>query len=119
MVGKWLETRANRSTTAAIRALMSLRPERARVEREGGEIDVPVAAVAVRDIVVVRPGEKLPVDGIVLTGSSETDESLLTGESLSVAKTPGDKVTGGAINGSGLLRIETTAVGEQSTLARI
>ena len=119
MVGKWLEARAKRSTTAAIRALMSLRPERARVEREGGEVEVPVAAVAVRDIVVVRPGEKLPVDGVVLSGRSDVDESLLTGESLPVAKQPGDKVTGGSINSSGLLRVETTAVGEQSTLTRI
>ncbi|MGH7014823.1 MAG: heavy metal translocating P-type ATPase [Stellaceae bacterium] len=119
MVGKWLEARAKRSTTTAIRALMSLRPERARVEREEGEIEVPVAAVVVRDVVVVRPGEKLPVDGVVLSGDSEVDESLLTGESLPVAKSPGDKVTGGSINGSGLLRVETTAVGAQSTLSRI
>lgn len=119
MVGKWLEARAKRSTTAAIRALMSLRPERARVERDGGEIEVPVAAVAVGDVVVVRPGEKLPVDGAVIAGRSDVDESLLTGESLPVAKAPGDKVVGGSINGGGLLRVETAAVGEQSTLSRI
>jgi Cu+-exporting ATPase len=119
MLGKWLEGRAKRSTTAAIRSLTSLRPDTARVERDGGEIEVPVAAVAVRDVVMVRPGERLPVDGVVLSGRSEVDESLLTGESLPVAKSPGDKVTGGSINGTGLLRIETTAVGEQSTLSRI
>jgi len=119
LVGKWLEARAKRSTTAAIRALMSLRPERARVERNGAEIEVPAVAVAVGDVVVVRPGERLPVDGIVVSGRSDVDESLLTGESLPVAKNPGDRVTGGAINGSGLLRIETLAVGEQSTLSRI
>jgi P-type Cu+ transporter len=119
MIGKWLEVRAKRSTVAAIRALMSLRPETARVERSGTEIKVPASAVAVADIVVVRPGERLPVDGIVLSGSSEVDESLLTGESLPVTKSAGDKVTGGAINGGGLLRIETSAVGSQSTLARI
>lgn len=119
MVGKWLEARAKRSTTAAIQALMSLRPEHARVERDGGEIEVPVSAVAVRDVVVVRPGEKLPVDGIIVGGRSEVDESLITGESLPVAKRAGEKVTGGAVNGSGLLRIETTAVGEQSVLSRI
>jgi Cu+-exporting ATPase len=119
MVGKWLEARAKRSTTAAIRALMSLRPDRARVERGDSEIDVPVAAVAVGDVVVVRPGEKLPVDAFVVSGHSEVDESLLTGESLPIAKSPGDKVTGGSINGGGLLRIETAAVGEQSTLSRI
>jgi P-type Cu+ transporter len=119
MVGKWLEVRAKRSTAAAIRALMSLRPETARVERAGAEIEVPASAVAVADIVVVRPGERLPVDGIILSGSSEVDESLLTGESMPVTKSVGDKVTGGAINGGGLLRIETSAVGKQSTLARI
>jgi Cu+-exporting ATPase len=119
MVGKWLETRAKRSTTDSIRALMSLRPERARIERDGREIEMPAAAVAVGDVVVVRPGERLPVDGVVLAGRSDADESLLTGESLPVAKEPGAKVTGGSINGRGLLRIETTAVGEQSTLSRI
>jgi len=119
MVGKWLEARAKRSTTAAIQALMSLRPDKARVERDGTEIEVPVAAVAVGDIVVVRPGEKLPVDGIVIGGRSEVDESLLTGESLPVGKTSGDDVIGGSINGSGLLRIEATAVGAKSILSRI
>jgi Cu+-exporting ATPase len=119
MLGKWLEARAKRSTTAALRALMSLRPERARVEREGGEIEVPIADLTVTDIAVVRPGERLPADGIVLSGESEVDESLLTGESLPVAKVAGDEVTGGSINGSGLLRVETRAVGEQSMLARI
>jgi Cu+-exporting ATPase len=119
MVGRWLEARAKRSTTAAIRALMSLRPERARIERDGGEIEVPVADVAVGDIAVVRPGERIPVDGLVLTGRSEVDESLLTGESLPVAKRAGDKITGGSINGSGLLRAQTTAVGAQSMLSRI
>jgi Cu+-exporting ATPase len=119
MLGKWLEARAKRSTTAALRALMSLRPERARVEREGGEVEVPIADLCVTDIAVVRPGERLPADGIVLSGESEVDESLLTGESLPVAKVAGDEVTGGSINGSGLLRVETRAVGEQSMLARI
>jgi len=118
-VGKWLETRAKRSTTAQIKALMSLRPERARVERGGQEIEIPAAAVAVGDVVVVRPGERLPVDGTVIGGHSEVDESLLTGESLPVAKASGDRVTGGSINGGGRLRIETTAVGDKSTLSRI
>jgi P-type Cu+ transporter len=117
--GKWLEARARRSTTEQIRALAALRPERARVERGGEEIEIPAAAVAIGDIVVVRPGERLPVDGRVVAGHSEVDESLLTGESLPVAKAVGDPVTGGSINGSGLLRIETTAIGERSMLARI
>ncbi|HEX4024069.1 MAG TPA: heavy metal translocating P-type ATPase [Steroidobacteraceae bacterium] len=119
MLGKWLEARAKRSTTAAIQALTSLRPERARVERGSEQIDLPAAAVAVGDIVVVRPGERLPVDGIVIDGRSDVDESLLTGESLPVAKQAADRVIGGAINGSGLLRIRTTAVSAQSLLSQI
>ena len=118
-VGKWLEARAKRSTTQQIKALMSLRPERARVVRGDEEIEIPVNAVAAGDVVVVRPGERIPVDGIVIGGGSQVDESLLTGESQPVAKATGDKVTGGAINGHGLLRIETTAVGSESTLSRI
>jgi P-type Cu+ transporter len=119
LVGKWLEARAKRSTAAAIRALASLRPVRARVERDGQEIEVPAAAVALRDVVRVRPGERVPVDGVVLSGTSRVDESLLTGESLPVAKSPGAKVIGGSINGNGWLRIEATAVGRQTTLSRI
>ncbi len=118
-VGKWLEERAKRSTTAQIKALLSLRPEQARVERGSEEIEIPASAVAVGDVVVVRPGERLAVDGTVIGGQSAVDESLLTGESLPVMKRPGDRVTGGSINGGGLLRIETTAVGDQSTLSRI
>lgn len=119
LVGKWLEVRAKRATTSAIRALMALRPENARVVRDDAEIDVPIAAVSPGDIVVVRPGEKLPVDGVVLEGHSEVDESLLTGESQPLSKQAGDLVVGGSVNGSGLLRIKTTLVGEQSTLSRI
>lgn len=118
-VGKWLEARAKRSTTAQIRALMSLRPERARVKRLEAEIEIPVDAVALGDVVVVRPGERLPVDGTVIDGRSQVDESLLTGESLPVAKAAGARVIGGSINGAGLLHIETTAVGKAATLARI
>ena len=118
-LGKWLEARAKHSTTEEIRQLMSLRPQRARIDRAGEEVEVPVDAVTVGDVVVVRPGERLPVDGIVRRGASEVDESLLTGESMPVVKAVGDRVTGGAINGSGLLHIETSAVGEQSVLARI
>ena len=119
LLGKWLETRAKRSTTLAIRSLMALRPENARVERNGAEIEVPVSAVSVGDVVVMRPGERAPVDGRIIEGDSALDESLITGESLPVEKHPGDKIIGGSINGSGLLRVETTAVGAQSALARI
>jgi Cu+-exporting ATPase len=119
MLGKWLEARAKRQTTDAIRALNALRPETARVRRAGAEVDVPLAEVVVGDSVVVRPGERLAVDGVVVEGASHVDESLITGESLPVAKREGDKVTGGAINAEGLLLIRTTAVGAESTLSRI
>ncbi|MBL6933043.1 MAG: copper-translocating P-type ATPase [Rhodospirillales bacterium] len=119
LLGKLLETRAKRGTTAAIRALMDIRPETARVLRDGAEVEVPSTLVLSGDVVIVRPGERLPVDGEVIDGVSQCDESLITGESLPVAKGIGDPVTGGAINGEGLLRIRTTTVGAQSALARI
>ena len=119
MLGKWLEARAKRQTTAAIRALQALRPETARVRRDGVDVDLPLSLVRVGDLVVVRPGERLPVDGEVVEGASEVDESLITGESLPVARHAGDRVTGGAVNGSGLLLLRTRAVGAESTLARI
>ncbi|TAL76507.1 MAG: copper-translocating P-type ATPase [Burkholderiaceae bacterium] len=119
LFGKWLETRAKRATTSAIKALMALRPENARVLRGEVEIELPIAAVSPGDVVVVRPGEKLPTDGVVRDGHSEVDESLLTGESQLLSKRAGDAVVGGSVNGSGLLHIETTLVGGQSTLSRI
>ncbi|WP_338618686.1 heavy metal translocating P-type ATPase [Pigmentiphaga sp. CHJ604] len=119
LLGKWLETRAKRQTTEAIRALNALRPEVARVRRDGGEVEVPVASVHPGDLVVVRPGERVPVDGEVVEGASQVDESLITGESLPVDKQHGDRVTGGSVNAEGLLVVRTTAVGAESMLARI
>jgi Cu+-exporting ATPase len=119
LLGKWLEERAKFQTVAAIRALESLRPDTATVRRDGVETQLPVAQVRVGDIVVVRPGERVPVDGIVVEGSSHLDESLLTGESLPVAKAVGDAVTGGAINADGMLAARTTAVGAATMLAQI
>ncbi|MBM3523066.1 MAG: copper-translocating P-type ATPase, partial [Alphaproteobacteria bacterium] len=119
LLGKYFESRARRQTASAISALMRLRPERARVRRDGIEVEIPAGHVRVGDVVVVRPGERIPVDGRVIEGHSDADESLITGESLPVAKGPGDRVTGGAINGDGLVVIETTAVGAESVLARI
>jgi Cu+-exporting ATPase len=119
LLGKWLEARAKRQTTEAIRALNALRPEVARVRRGEAEVEVPIAQVTVGDVVVVRPGERIPVDGVVLEGASEVDESLITGESLPVAKHEGSRVTGGAVNAQGLLAVRTTAIGAETTLARI
>jgi Cu+-exporting ATPase len=119
LAGKYLEARAKRGTTEAIRRLMSLRPQTACLLRDGAETEVPVEQVATDDRLVVRPGERVPVDGMVVSGTSELDESLLTGESLPVSKGPDDPVTGGAINGSGRLIIRATRVGQDSTLARI
>ncbi|MHB0991239.1 MAG: heavy metal translocating P-type ATPase [Burkholderiales bacterium] len=119
LLGKWLETRAKHETAAAIRALQQLRPEIARVRRDGAEIDIALAEVRSGDMVVVRPGERVAVDGAVREGHSEVDESLITGESLPQSKIPGSKVIGGSVNGDGLLLVETQAVGAETTLARI
>jgi len=119
MLGKSLEARAKRKTTDAIRALMALRPETARVLRDGREIEVPADAVGAGDVVVIRPGERVPVDGEIVRGASQLDESLLTGESLPVLRELGDPVTGGAINGDGLLHVKATHVGADSALSRI
>ncbi len=119
LLGKWLETRAKRQTTEAISALNALKPETARVRRNGVDAEVPIHQVVLGDVVVVKPGERLPVDGAVQEGSSHVDESLITGESLPVSKDVGDQVTGGAVNAEGLLVVKTTAIGSESTLARI
>lgn len=119
LFGKWLEARAKRQTASAIRALMQLRPDTARLRRGTTEVDVPLAQVVVGDTVVVRPGERIPVDGRVREGSGSVDESMLTGESLPVEKSTGSQVTGGSIDTDGRLVIETTAVGTETTLAKI
>jgi Cu+-exporting ATPase len=119
LLGKWLEGRAKRQTTEAIRALQALRPTTARVRRGDVETEVAIADVRVGDDVVVRPGERFPVDGTLLEGRTHADESLITGESLPVARSEGDRVTGGAVNGEGFVVVRTTAVGAESALARI
>src|SRR6185295_11042392 len=119
LLGKWLEGRAKRQTTDAIRALNALRPSTARVFRDGVEAEVPVESVKLGDQVVVRPGERIAVDGEVTEGRTQVDESLITGESLPVTKAAGDKVTGGAINGDGTIHVATRAIGAETTLARI
>ena len=119
LLGKWLEVRAKRQTTSAIRALHALRPERAHLLRPDGEVDVPVAEVLVGDTLVVKPGERFAVDGLVHEGVTQVDESMLTGESLPVAKEVGARVTGGAINGEGRVLVRVTAVGAQTMLSHI
>ncbi|MFM0592152.1 MULTISPECIES: heavy metal translocating P-type ATPase [Paraburkholderia] len=117
--GKWLEARAKRQTTDAIRALNALRPDRARIRVGADEREVPLAQVRVGTVVIVRPGERVPVDGAVLEGRTHIDESLITGESLPVPKQAADKVTAGSINGEGAIAVTTTAIGAETTLARI
>ena len=119
LLGKYLESRAKRRTTEAIRSLQALRPATARLLREGAEVEVAIGEVRVGDRVVVRPGERFPVDGRITEGRTHADESLVTGESLPVPKSPGDAVTGGAVNGEGRVLVETTAVGAESALSRI
>ncbi len=119
LLGKYMEARAKRGTSAAVRALMKLKPETATRLVDGRQETVPVELVRHGDIVLVRPGESLPVDGRIARGATEIDESLVTGESLPVEKRPGDRVTAGTINGTGAIEIETMAVGEETTIARI
>ncbi|MER1945432.1 heavy metal translocating P-type ATPase [Stutzerimonas stutzeri] len=119
LLGKYLESRAKRQTSAAIRALEALRPDRATRVIDGREEDVAIAALRLDDLVLVKPGERFPVDGEVVEGESQADEALISGESLPVNKAPGDRITGGAINGEGRLLVRTTALGGETVLARI
>ncbi|MDG9881223.1 heavy metal translocating P-type ATPase [Pseudomonas sp. GD04058] len=119
LLGKYLESRAKRQTASAIRALEALRPERAVQVVDGVERDVPISVLRLEDLVLVKPGERFPVDGEVVEGQSHADEALISGESLPVPKRPGDRVTGGAINGEGRLLVRTLALGTETVLARI
>ena len=119
LLGKWLEVRARRQTTSAIRALHALRPDTAHLLGADGETDVPVAEVLVADRLAVKPGERFPVDGTVLEGQTQVDESMLTGEPLPVAKEPGSLLTGGSINGDGRVVMQVRAVGRETVLAGI
>ena len=119
LLGKYLESRAKRQTSAAIRALEALRPDRAVRVVGGSEEEVAIAALRLDDLLLVKPGERFPVDGEVVEGESQADEALISGESLPVAKGPGDRITGGAINGEGRLLVRTTALGGETVLARI
>ncbi|MDI1308863.1 MAG: heavy metal translocating P-type ATPase [Methylotenera sp.] len=119
LLGKWLEQRAKRQTTEAIRALQALKPDIARIKRENEEVDVSLSLVKVGDLVIVRPGERIPVDGLIIEGSGYVDEALITGESAPVNKTIGQQVTGGSVNLDALLLINTQVIGTETTLSRI
>ncbi len=119
LLGKWLEARAKRQTTEAIRALHALRPDKAHWISDEGEVDVPVAEILVADLVAVRPGERFPLDGELIEGQTQVDESMLTGEPLPVSKTMGAQLTGGSINGDGRVLMRVTAVGHETVLSRI
>lgn len=119
LAGNALEARAKKQTSAALRALVNLQPKTARVVRGDVEVDVPVESVAAGDTVIVRPGERVPVDGQVVSGSSAVDESMLTGESMPVSKGVGDRVVGGTINRTGAFRYSATTLGADSVLSQI
>jgi len=118
-LGKWLEGRARRGAGAAIHALGQLRPERARVRRNGVEQEIPIGELRAGDLLLVRPGERVPADGVLQEGTGGVDESLLTGEALPVPKQPGSRVVGGSLNSEALLLVQVTAVGAESQLARM
>jgi Cu+-exporting ATPase len=119
VLGKYLEAKAKGRTSEALKKLMGLRAKTARVLRDGQELEIAIDDVRVGDVVIVRPGEKIPVDGVVVDGRSSVDESMITGESLPVSKGPGDKVVGATINKQGLLKFEATQVGKNTVLAQI
>ena len=118
-LGKFFEARAKGKTSEAITKLVDLAPKTALVERSGQEVEIPVEEVLPGDVVIVKPGQTVPVDGVVLEGQSAVDESALTGESIPVEKQPGDKVTGASINKSGYFKMQATKVGDDTALSQI
>ena len=119
LLGKWLEARAKRQTTQAIRALHALRPDKAHWVSEDSEVDVPVDEILVGDLIVVRPGERIPLDGELVEGQTQVDEAMLTGEPLPVSKAMGAQLTGGSINGDGRVLMRISAVGHETVLSHI
>jgi Cu2+-exporting ATPase len=119
LFGHWMEMKARRGSSDAVRALLDLTPQTATVERDGRQVELPVAEVVVGDTIVLKPGDRVPVDGTVIDGQSTVDESTLTGESIPVEKGPDDEVIAGTINQSGTLRFEATKVGADTALAQI
>jgi len=119
MIGRWLEARAKGRTSDAIKKLIGLKPKTARVIRNGGEVDVPADEVQVGDVVVIRPGEKVPTDGEVVDGQSQVDESMITGEPIPPVRSKGDAVVGGTLNKNSVLKVKATRVGKDTVLAQI
>src|SRR3990167_8545066 len=119
LFGHWMEMRSRRGTSDALRALFNLVPPQAKVIRGGKEIAIPSAEIVHNDVVVLRPGDKVPVDGVITEGESSIDESLVTGESIPVAKKIGDKVVGGSVNQTGAVKFKATQVGSETVLAQI
>jgi len=119
ILGKWLEAKAKGRTSEAIKKLIGLQPKTARVEREGRTLDIPIEQVIVNDLILVRPGEKIPVDGVIVKGQSAVDESMLTGESIPVEKNVGDNVIGATMNKQGSFQFKATKVGGETVLAQI
>jgi Cu+-exporting ATPase len=119
LLGKYLESKAKQQTSAAIQALQDLQPATARVIKDNQEVELPLERLRLNDLVIVKPGERIPVDGTITRGSTQVDESLITGESLPIEKAQGEKVVGGSINGNGLILIEVTALGSETMLSRI
>ena len=119
LLGKYMESRAKRSASSSLRKLLELRPTSAIILSESGEVTLPVEQVKVGDIALLRPGARVSVDGFIVEGKSELDESLITGESMPVLRVPGDEVIAGAINGGGVLHVQTSRVGEDTTLAKV
>ena len=117
--GKYLETKSKLQTGEAIEKLLSLQAKTALVERDGQEIEIPIEQVRHEDIILVKPGSKIPVDGLIISGSSSIDESMITGESLPIDKIEGENVIGGTMNKQGFLKIRATSLGADSMLAHI
>ncbi len=119
LLGKYIEEIIKKRSSAAIRKLLDLKPQQARIIRDGAEVEVPAESLMVDDIIIVRPGDKIPTDGIVVDGHSSVDEKMLTGESFPIEKKPGDKVIGGTINGTGSFKFRAARVGADTTLSQI
>jgi len=119
LLGRWLDARAKRRTLDALHEFMKLQPQSARVLRDGREVEVPLAAVVAGDVLVLRPGERVPVDGIILEGETSIDESLMTGESLPVTRKPGDCVVGGSLNFDGAIEYRATSIGADSVMGQM